>query len=64
MSKALVMIHDDNWSEASAGERMLIFTPLLRCYLDHGMEVTQLYQIIEYALDRCFLPSVKEVIEA
>ena len=46
------------------GEKMLIATPLLKWYLNHGMEVTKIYQVIEYNRMKCFQKFVKEVTEA
>ena len=36
------------------GEGVLIITPLLRWYLKHGLEVTNVQQVIEYAPNPCF----------
>ena len=36
------------------GDKMLFATPLLRWYLDHGLEVTRVYQVIEYEPNPCF----------
>ena len=36
------------------GNKILLATPLLRWYLDHGIEVLHLYQIIEYDPIPCF----------
>ena len=30
------------------GEKILLATPLLKWYLEHGLEVTHVYQVIEY----------------
>ncbi|XP_053395709.1 uncharacterized protein LOC128555915 [Mercenaria mercenaria] len=46
------------------GEKMLIATTLLRWYLNHGMEVTKNYQVVEYQQQRCFKEFVKEVSDA
>jgi hypothetical protein len=40
---------------------MLIATPLLKWYLEHGMVVTKIYQVVEFTLHRCFQEFVKEV---
>ena len=32
-----------------ACEKILLATPLLKWYLEHGLEVTRVYQVIEYA---------------
>ena len=31
------------------GKQLLIATPLLRCYLNHGMVVTKIYQYIKWS---------------
>ena len=36
------------------GDKILLATPLLRWYLEHGLEVTLLYQIVEYTPSPCF----------
>ena len=36
------------------GDKTLLATPLLRWYMDHGLEVTHVYQIIEYDPIPCF----------
>ena len=35
-------------------EKILLTTPLLKWYLEHGLEVTRVYQVIEYTSDACF----------
>ena len=36
------------------GDKILLATPLLRWYLDHGLEVLHVYQVIEYDPIPCF----------
>ena len=36
------------------GDKILFATPLLRWYMDHGLEVTHVYQVVEYDLIPCF----------
>ena len=36
------------------GDKILLATPLLRWYMDHGLEVTHVYQVIEYDPIPCF----------
>ena len=43
---------------------MLIATPLLRRYLNHGMTVTKVYQVVEFQSQRCFQDFVSEVSDA
>ena len=38
------------------GEKILYATPLLKWYLEHGLEVTRVYQVIEYTPKPCFKP--------
>ena len=38
------------------GEKILLATPLLKWYLEHGLEVTRVYQVIEYTPNPCFKP--------
>ncbi|VDI57816.1 Hypothetical predicted protein [Mytilus galloprovincialis] len=41
--------------------QMLIATPLLKWYLEHGMLVTKIYQVLEFKPQRCFRDFVKVV---
>ena len=36
------------------GDKILLATPLLRWYLEHGLEVTRVYQVVEYTPIPCF----------
>ena len=36
------------------GDNILLTTPLLKWYLDHGLVVTEIYEVIEYTPNRCF----------
>ena len=36
------------------GEKILLTTPLLRWYLEHGLVVTKIYEVIEYEKNTCF----------
>ena len=38
------------------GKKILLITPLLKWYLTHGLEVTKIYQVMEYTPKRCFEP--------
>ena len=46
------------------GEQILLATPLLKRYLDHGLEVTKIYQVIEYTPVPCFKPFGEAVSDA
>ena len=35
-------------------KQILLTTPLLKWYLDHGLEVTHIYQTVEYTPSKCF----------
>ena len=38
------------------GEKILLATPLLKWYLEHGLEVTRVYEVLEYTPNPCFKP--------
>lgn len=38
------------------GEKILLATPLLKWYLEHGLVVSKIYQVIEYTPKACFEP--------
>ena len=38
------------------GEKILLATPLLKWYLEHGLKVTKVYQVIEFTPKPCFKP--------
>ena len=44
--------------------KMLIATPLLKWYLEHGLVVTKIHQVVEYGKMRCFRKFVKNVSDA
>ena len=46
------------------GKQLLIATPLLRWYLNHGMVVTKIYQVVEFQKERCFKDFEREVSDA
>ncbi|KAL5265864.1 hypothetical protein ACHWQZ_G002033 [Mnemiopsis leidyi] len=43
------------------GEKILMITPLLSWYIKHGLEVTRIHQIIEFAPKKCFKPFADRV---
>ena len=46
-------------------EQILLATPLLKWYIEHGMKVTRIYQVIEYSKPSpCFSSFVEEVSKA
>ncbi|KAL9961203.1 hypothetical protein ACROYT_G030104 [Oculina patagonica] len=46
------------------GEKILLATPLLKWYLEHGLEVTRIYQVIQYTPVPCFKPFGEAVSDA
>ena len=44
--------------------QILLATPLLKFYLDHGLRVTKIYQVVEYRKMACFESFVQEVSDA
>ena len=36
------------------GKKILLATPLLKWYLEHGLEVTKIYMVVEYKPNACF----------
>ena len=38
------------------GEKILLSSPLIKWYLEHGLEVTHIYQVVEYTPVPCFQP--------
>ena len=36
------------------GDKILLATPLLKWYLEHGLEVTKVHQLIEFTPEPCF----------
>ena len=44
--------------------QILLATPLLKWYLDHGLQVTKIYQVIEFKPQRCFYQFVQDVSDA
>ena len=46
------------------GEKILLATPLIKWYLAHGLEVTHIYQVVEYTPVPCFKPFGEAVSDA
>ena len=36
------------------GDKILLATPLLKRYLEHGLEVTKVHQVIQFTPEPCF----------
>ena len=45
-------------------KQILLATPLLKWYLDHGMKVIKIYQVVEYRKMACFQNFVNDVSDA
>ena len=45
-------------------KQILLATDLLKWYLDHGLRVTRIYEVIEYTPQKCFAKFTKTVTEA
>ncbi|XP_052693820.1 uncharacterized protein LOC128172088 [Crassostrea angulata] len=44
--------------------QLLIATPLLKWYINHGLEITKIYQTVEYTPQTCFKSFVRDVSDA
>ena len=44
-----------------AGKKIMLATPLLKWYIEHGLEITRVYQGIEYTPKECFSDFVSNV---
>ena len=47
-----------------SAEKILLATPLLKWYLHHGLEVTRIYQVVEFTPRACFRKFQDEVTTA
>ena len=45
-------------------KEILLSTDLVKWYLDHGLKVTRIYEVIEYCKKKCFAQFTKDVTEA
>ena len=46
------------------GEKIMLYTPLIKWYLQHGLEITNFYCAIQYQGRKCFQEFVDEVSNA
>ncbi len=46
------------------GERILLITPLIKWYLQHGLKITAVYEVIEYRPSACFVDFGNKVVNA
>ena len=45
-------------------ERIMLASHLLKWYIEHGLRVTKIYQVVEYTAKRCFVDFVSEITTA
>ena len=45
-----------HWQYSMTGDKILLATPLLKCYLEHGLKVTKVYQVVEFTPEPYFKP--------
>ena len=45
-------------------EKILLVSPLIKWYLEHGLEVTHIHQVVEYTPVPCFQPFGEAVSDA
>ena len=45
------------------GKKILLITPLVKWYLEHGLVVSKIYQVVEYTPKACFHPAGERVSE-
>jgi G:T-mismatch repair DNA endonuclease (very short patch repair protein) len=46
------------------GEKVMVISPLLKWYVEHGLKVTQIHQVVEYKPATCFQKFGEQVSEA
>jgi hypothetical protein len=46
------------------GEKIMVISPLLKWYVEHGLKVTQIHQVVEYTPATCFQKFGEQVSEA
>jgi hypothetical protein len=46
------------------GEKIMVISPLLKWYVEHGLKVTQIHQVVEYTPANCFQKFGEQVSEA
>jgi hypothetical protein len=46
------------------GEKIMVISPLLKWYVEHGLKVTQIHQVVEYTPATCFQKFGEHVSEA
>ena len=46
------------------GDKIMLITPLVKWYLDHGLQITKVYEVIEYQPKSCFTEFGKKVVDA
>ena len=46
------------------GEKIFLASPLIKWYLEHGLQVTHIYQVVDYTPVPCFQPFGEAVSDA
>jgi hypothetical protein len=46
------------------GQKIMVISPLLKWYVEHGLKVTQIHQVVEYTPATCFQKFAEQVSEA
>ena len=46
------------------GEKIMVISPMLKWYVEHGLKVTQIHQVVEYTPATCFQKFGEQVSEA
>jgi hypothetical protein len=46
------------------GERISLYTPLLKWYLEHGLIIPNFYEAVEYEMNVCFKESGETIADA
>ena len=45
------------------GENLFLMTPLVKLYMEMGMEITNVTEVVQYQPGKCFLPFAKRVVQ-
>jgi hypothetical protein len=45
------------------GEKIMVISPLLKWYVEHGLKVTKIHQVVEYKPATCFQKFGEQVSE-
>jgi hypothetical protein len=47
-------INDQGYDVKQMWGKIMVISPLLKWYVEHGLKVTQIHQVVEYTLAACF----------